>query len=179
MKEINWSEVSEAAEFARVAPGGYVCKITAVEDVPDKEYLRIEFDIAEGDFKDYYKGLYLAKAFWGGVLIRSYKEAARPFFKGFITSVAESNSGFKFDNDEKKFVGKLVGIVLGEEEYRKNDGTNGTRLRAVTTRSAKAIRDKDFTVPDKKPLADTGANKATSNGFYPIDNSADDSDAPF
>ena len=68
MKNIDWQNVEEVKEYVRVAPGGYVCVITAVEDVPDKEYLRIEYDIAEGENKGYYKALYDSKGVLGGIV---------------------------------------------------------------------------------------------------------------
>ena len=55
MKQINWKDIDEAQEFARPGAGGYVCHIVDVEDVPDKEYLLVYLDIAEGEFKDYGK----------------------------------------------------------------------------------------------------------------------------
>src|SRR5690554_4623694 len=102
MKDLNLKEVIEAQEFKRVAPGGYICRITMVEDVTDKEYLLLEYDIAEGEFKDYYCSLYESRGFWGAKFVKSYKEKALPFFKGMITAVERSNKGFKFDNDETK-----------------------------------------------------------------------------
>ena len=115
MKILNLDNVNAAEEFDRLIPGGYVCGITAVEDVPEKEYLRIEYDIAEGKLKNYYRTLYNNKGFWGGSTIKSYKEKALPFFKGFITAVEQSNAGYKWDNDENKLIRKLVGFVLAEE----------------------------------------------------------------
>ena len=46
MKHIDWDNVKEAKGFEKLPMGGYVCGITAVEDVPDKEQLKFEFDIA-------------------------------------------------------------------------------------------------------------------------------------
>ena len=36
--------------FDNITPGQYICKITDVQDVDDKEYLKIWFDIVKGDF---------------------------------------------------------------------------------------------------------------------------------
>ena len=41
---------NEGGSFGNLPEGGYVCVITKVTDKPDKEYLEIEYDIAEGDF---------------------------------------------------------------------------------------------------------------------------------
>ena len=175
MKNIDWSNVQEASDD-RLLPGGYVCGIIRAEDVPEKEYLRIEFDIAEGPFKNYLRSLRdrLGLDSWpsGGVLIRSYKPKAQPFFKQFLTSVQVSNAGYTFRNDEATLSRKMVGLVLGEEEYEYN-GEIKTRLRVSAVRSVKAIRDGDFKVPDKK-LLDRSVN--STDDFTPI---ADDGDLPF
>ena len=62
MKRIeNYENVqASSGEFARPTAGGYICLITNVEDVPMNaqgkgDYLRIEYDIADGEFKGYYK----------------------------------------------------------------------------------------------------------------------------
>ena len=155
MKNINLNNVQEAQDFERVKPGGYVCGITAVEDVPSKEYLRIEYDIAEGNLKNYYRNLYNSKGFWLGNFIRSYKDSALPFFKAFITAVEQSNMGYHWNNDEKTLTRKLIGLVLGEEEYKANDGSVKTRLYVARVTSAEKIRKGDFTVPPLKKLAGT------------------------
>lgn len=152
MKAIDLNNVQEAQEFERVKPGGYVCVITSVEDMPKKEYLKIEYDIAAGALKDYYRTLYNNRGFWGASTIKSYKESALPFFKGFITAVEESNTGYHWDNDESKLVGKKVGMVLGEEEYEAKDGSIKTRLYVSNIRSVQKIAANDFKVPALKKL---------------------------
>ena len=155
MKNINWATVEEAKEFEKVAVGGYICKITAIEDVEAKEYLKISYDIAIGDFKDYYKNLNESKGFWGATFFKSYKDTALSFFKGFLTALQSSNQGFLADtfNDPNILVGKYVGLVLSEEEYiSKQDGTIKTRLYVSQVRSVDAIRTGDFAVADKKTV---------------------------
>lgn len=173
MKNIDLKNVEEATDFVSLAPGGYVCRITAVEDVAEKEYLKIEYDIAEGEFAGHWKKLYDSKNFWGGNFIKSYKEKALPFFKGFITAVENSNPNFIFDNDETKLKGKLIGLTLGEETYTKNDGTEGKRLYVGKPRSAEQIRKGDYSIP-----APRGVVKKAQQDFIPLDNLSDD-DVPF
>lgn len=153
MKNVNLENVSEAQEFEKVVPGGYVCGITAVEDFPDKEYLLISFDIAEGKLKNYYYELNKAKNFWGGTFIKSYKDKALPFFKGFITAVEKSNTGYKFNYDESTLRRKLFGAVIGEEEYEANDGSIKVRAKVVEIHSVDKIRKGDFKVPALKKLS--------------------------
>jgi hypothetical protein len=168
MKNIDLTNVQEATDFENLTTGGYIARITVAEDVEDKEYLRMEYDIADGKFKGYYGDLFDRLNFWGGRMIRSYKEKALPFFKSFITAVENSNKGYKWDSDEQKLVGKLVGIVLAEEEYTGNDGTIKTRLYVATTRSVDAIKKGDFKVPEKKTLAPAAPSKVPA-GFTEID----------
>ena len=176
MKNINWNNVPDPVELPRLTPGGYVCKITVAKDVPEKEYLKLEYDIAEGEFKGHWNELYKAKSLWGGTFFRSYKEKALSMFKGFLTAVKESNHGFVFENDEKRLEGKLIGLVLAEEEYRKKDGSDGTRLYVANVRSVDKIRKGDFVVPPKKLLENSG--NTSNNGFYPM-NDVEDDDVPF
>lgn len=176
MKNINWNNVPDPAELPRLGPGGYICKITMVKDVPEKEYLYLEYDIAEGQHKGHWNELYKAKSFWGGKFYRSYKETALSMFKGFLTAVKDSNPGFIFNNEEKRLEGQLIGLVLGEEEYRKQDGSDGTRLYVAAARSVDKIRSGDFIVPPKKLLQAGGTGR--TEGFYPTNDVPDD-DVPF
>lgn len=179
MKSIDWNNVQEATEGRRLAPGGYVCGIVKAEDLPDKEYLRILFDIAEGPDKNYFRDMAERMQLDGwpyaGILIRSYKPKAQPFFKGFLTAVEASNPGYHFTNDERTLTRKLVGLVLGEEEYEYN-GEVRTRLRVASVRSVDAIRKGDYDTPPLKKLARTGAQPGVNDEFISMD---DDEDIPF
>lgn len=175
MKNINWDNVEEAKDFERLPAGGYIGKITSVEDVPEKEYLKIEYDIADGEFAGYYKDLYHNRGFWGGSFIRSYKETALSFFKSFKTAVEKSNPGYTYNNDESTLKGKLIGLVLGEEEYKAKTGAVKTRLYVDKTRSVSEIRDGNFEVSQKKLLPDDERPRAD---FSAIDIDGDD-DLPF
>lgn len=176
MKKQDWDNIQEAEAFKRPAPGGYVVRITEIQDVEEKEYLRVDWDFAEGEFHGYYAQLYAAKGFWGGVFIKSYKPKALPYFKAFKTCLETSNRGYIFREDRLDDLrGKVFGIVLGEEEYRKNDGSVGKRLYVHQARSVKSIRDGDFTVPELKKLPASQTPPA-SGGFYPV---SDDGELPF
>lgn len=165
MNNTNWSNVEDAKDFPRVTAGGYNCFITAVEDVTDKEYLKFEYDIIDGEFKGYYRDLFASKMFWGGTFIKSYKEKAMPFFKAMLTSLENSNPKFtvaKFNNDPTKLLRLRLGLVLGEEEYLANDSTIKTRLYVHQIRSLSSIKDNDFEVPKLKKYV---GKSASSNSF--------------
>lgn len=151
MKQIDLTNVQEPqGDFPKLVPGGYVIGITRVEDHPDKEYLQIEYDIAEGPLKNYYFELNAKFGFWGGNFIKSYKDKALPFFKQFIEAVQASNRGYKWDCNEGKLVRKLVGAVLQLETYTNRDGETKEKLAVVQLLPADEIRKGNFTVPEPK-----------------------------
>lgn len=178
MKNVNWNDVQD--EIRNPVPGGYAAKITKVTDIEDKEYLLIEWEFAEGEFKGANKETFDAFGFWPLAFVASYKDSALRFFKGFKTAVEESNRNFVFKNDPQSLVGKYVGVVLGEEEYFSSKHNKvKTRLYVAEKRSGKAIRDCDFKIPALKKL-DSGkaAPTGTSAADYPVLDD-DDADLPF
>lgn len=175
MKKINdWEKVKASDDNSRLPAGGYVCEIVRAEDNPEKNYLRLEYDIAEGEYKDYWQSTAERFGWWGGDFYRSYKDSALGMFKGFINAVEGSNGGFKWEWNEKALEGKLVGLVLGEEEYIKNDGSVGTRLKVRNVKPAQDIRSGKFKVPEKKVLPNESKASSSTSGFTPSD-----SDIPF
>ena len=169
MKPISDFENVKAAEGGDSRPqaGGYVCVITNVTDVPDREYLLVEFDIAEGEHAGYCSERAGRFGSWPslGRTYRSYKGRAVGMFKSFVKSVEDSpeNKGYQWDWNEKKLVGRSFGAVLGEEEFRGQDGSVRTGLKLVACRTTDAIRAGDFKLPavkklrEEEPAAASGA----------------------
>lgn len=183
MKSINLENVQE--ESSSLPAGGYICRYTKVEDKSEKEYLYMEYDIAEGEFKDYYKHLQerLDADWWGGRYYRSYKPKALPMFKRMCTAVNKSNGKFIFDagtinNDEKTLIGKLVGIILRDEEYIKADGTRSTRLTVFKEVPVDVIKSGKFKVPDTKKLKEEEPAKK-SDDYITIPENFDEDAVPF
>ena len=175
MKSIDLTNVQEAGEFRRPAPGAYICGIYKVEDFAKQEYLKVTYDIIEGEFKGYYEEQRKNNPdwTWAGAYVKSYKEKALPMFKRFCTAVSRSNGKYVFDggktnSDEKTLKGKKIGLLLGEEEYEGNDGTIKKRLYVVREFSIDKIKDQQ--VPELKKLkVETPAAPATDdNGFMNI-----------
>lgn len=156
----NYDEIkASSGEFERPGNGGYVLEIVAVTDVPYNaqtgkgDYLKIDYDIAVGDFKGYYTAQnerFGGK--WFANVIKSYKEKALGMFKHFTNCVEESNPGFKWNWREQDLVGCRFGATLQEEEYEKNDGSVGTRLIVKNIKTVKQIMDGEFKVPTTKKL---------------------------
>lgn len=161
MKAIkNYESVQATSrEYAKPTAGGYVIGILNAVDVPldantgKGDYLKVFYDIAEGDFKYYYTEQ--NKKFGGDYFInfiKSYKEKALGMFKHFTNCLEESNAGYKWDWNEKGLKGRLLGVVLGEEEYEKNDGSIGVRLYVKDIKTVEQIRNGDFKVPELKKI---------------------------
>ena len=165
MRRINWNEVQETQDFEYPTPGGYIGRIVNVADIEAKEYLEIEWDFAEGKFMGANADTQRRKGFWPYTLRRSYKDSALGFFKAFKTQLEESNPGYFFDElNLPAMRGKYIGIILGEEEYRANDGKVKTRLSVVNTRSVQSIREGAFKVPELRKLK-APASSGFSDGF--------------
>ena len=180
MKRIeNYENVqASTGEFARPTAGGYVCKIIDVKDFPvdDKgkgDYLKIEYDIVEGEFEGYYKEQYDK---WGGnwnaSFIRSYKEKALGMFKHFTNCIEKSNSNYIWNWNETTLIGKKIGLVLGEEEYINSQGNLRVKLVVKEIKTVGDIINGEFKVPVIKKLVD---NNSVVN-FVEI---KDDEELPF
>lgn len=155
MEYLGLDKVEAAKDYESVKPGGYVCRLIDVEDHPEKKYLEFKYDIAEGEYKDYYRKLSAAKGFWGAKFLRSYGEKSLPYFAAFIKAIEASNSGFKFkETHEETLPGKYIGFVLGEEEYENQYGDVKTRLYVARIRTVQQIRSGDFKVPPLKMLSE-------------------------
>jgi len=186
MKKYEGFEQAQAftGEFETLKPGGYVCKILKVEskEKPYGELLRIAFDIAEGEHKDFYRRKYDkdmqfgSDVKWKGMYYQTVKQDDLRFFKGFITSIEKSNNGYKWDWDEKKLVGKLFGGVFGEEEYQGNDGNVKTSVKCMRVNSVETVKN-GIEPPPIKKLPDS-ISDSLSNTFGNL-LTEDDSDLPF
>ena len=144
--------INEAGEFKRLPAGIYGVKITNVKDVPENQYLEIYCDITKGEYANYFKSQLDAGLKDGSRSIRSYKQNALPFFKAFITAVEKTNSGYQWDWDESKLVGKNVIAVFGEEEYEDKDGNVKVGTKLVEFRSLEAFKEGRIKVPELKKL---------------------------
>lgn len=172
------AEVSNG-EYTKMGAGGYIVAVQSVrtqgEDsyhhpinyIRDKQYVKLIYDVIEGEHAGRYSDDY-----WSGedkdyahCFYLSWKNMGA--FKGAIQALDESNPGFDgFAAADAEqwglFIGKKFGIVVGEEEYRANDGTVKTRLTLPRIKSVQDIRDGKFRVPALKKL--DGADSSTSSG---------------
>lgn len=190
MEKIEGYDEAEAltGEYEKLEAGGYVCKIVNVKEEKSrsgKRMLVIEFDIDEGEHKEYYKRRFEeAKkvatvdkpAKWQGIYRQMLEgEKAAGYVKGLMTILAKSNNGFVWDWNEEKLKGLRFGGLFGREEYVKYDGSSGfsTKLRFI--RSVDTIKDGKYEIPQDKLLPD---NEENIFGGYERTSNSDD-DLPF
>lgn len=171
MRKINdFENVKEnSGDFERPAAGGYVGVILGATDVPEKEYIKLDLDIAEGDFANYSVETMERAGFCPLHAIRSYKDKALGFFKAFTNAVEACNPNYKWDWNEEALEGKKICFVLGEEEYQKQDGTVGERYTIDKFLSVEDLKAGKFKVPAKKKLAVA----------VPVETNDDDDDLPW
>ena len=144
--------------------GGYVAKIMNAEV---KEYtwgdvLVVSFDIAEGDYKDFFANQYKAntsedKKWKGNFRINVPQEGNQWFdsqkrtFGNAIACIEESNSGYHWDWDEAKLKGKLVGVLFRNFEWEVN-GNTGWSTECGTFVSVDDIRNGNYRQMKDRPL---------------------------
>lgn len=146
----NWKEVKPAGSSSMLPAGGYVARITDVEDVESKEYLRFTYDIAEGEHKGFFE---TDDRVYTHQFTRSYKEKAQGFMSQFLECVDASNADFSLDGwkpDFNDLRGKLVGIVVQREDYTNNAGEDRARMNVEAYAKADDIRNGRFKLPEPK-----------------------------
>ena len=181
MKTIDWTKVAETGGSSDKLPaGGYACKITNVEDYPDKEYLKLEYEIVDGEYKGYGEKT-AGGGWWRLSFIRSYKPKAMGFFKHFLSSLEKSNPKFNcsmLKDDPNVLRGLYIGLVVGYEEYVNNSGETKERLYVEDTIPGADVRSGNFKTPELKKL------KEDSPKFDPTpaavtDHGTNEDDLPF
>jgi hypothetical protein len=156
--------------------GAYVCKIIGAktEDGEYGQYVKIAFDIAEGDHAGYYKQRYDSNTSedkkWPGVFLLnvplddgSDKDGwTKRRFRTFTDALEEANPGYHFDWDETKFKDKIVGIVFNYREYMKSDGDTGMAPNAAYACTVKSVREGSVKIPNDKMLKNKGSRTHSS-----------------
>lgn len=186
IKPKDWDNTYAATgeTYPQLPKGGYVCKVMAAkeEDMPNGgKVLVISFDIAEGDYKDYYKERYqrekanpnILSPKWKGVyrLVEQTKNGGtNPFLKGFITVIENSNKDYKFNFDENTLKDKFFGGVFGYEEFMTDRGV-GSSVKCKLALTVEKIRKGEFKIPEDVTIEKN--NEKDTNYFVP-DNSEED-----
>lgn len=149
----NWDNVEAKGmeDFKPLPIGAYECVIKDARinenEQTGKKTFKVSVDIASGEYKDYFQKRYDSNTTpdkrWDNNSVRylAYEGDNVAYFKGFITSVENSNTGYKWDWDETKLKGKKICGVYQYEEYEKQDGTKAVKVRLNKFRSLDKIKD--------------------------------------
>lgn len=151
IKDFDKVEAKGMDDFKGLPIGAYECVIKDARlnhnEETGKNTLKISIDIASGEYKDYFLKAYETDTRidrkWNNNAIRylAYEGDNVAYFKGFITTVENSNIGYKWDWDETKLKGKKVCGVFQYEEYEKQDGTKGIKVRLSKFRSLDKMKE--------------------------------------
>ena len=177
-KPKNWESVQPTTYESRVQlpVGAYVVRIFGAEiktSNSGKPYLKLSFDIAEGQYAGFFKTQYdssvLSNRNWHGWINQGIPtddgceadERIKGYFAAFVKAICDSNPGFVWTWDEQTLNGKLVGVLFRNEEWDWN-GKHGWSVRPLLCMSAERVRSGDYKLPREKPLH---ANTATSGGY--------------
>lgn len=166
MKKFEGFEAKKSGFVREILPaGGYVARIM---EASEKFYdwgsvILIEFDIVEGQYKDFFEKDFVAqdredKRWRGTYRLRIPLDDGterdgwtKRSFGNAIWALEESNPGYDFDWDEKKFIGKLVGVLFRDREWEYNNKTGWTTECCALT-SIADIRNSEFKMPKAKTL---------------------------
>lgn len=161
----NWSNVREYSSASKLPVGAYVCRIIRAE-VQNNSYgncLLVYFDIAEGEYANFYDDQYNANTRdnkkWRGVYRQfipkddgsDKDEWTKSHFKALVTAIEKSNRGYTWDWNEFSLAGKLVGFVFRNEEWAFN-GHSGWSVKPFRPCSVDTVIDGDYEIPKDKPL---------------------------
>ena len=162
IKDFDKIEAKGIDDFKALPIGAYECVIKDARlnhnEETGKNTLKISIDIASGEYKDYFLKAYETDTRidrkWNNNAVRylAYEGDNVSYFKGFLTVIENSNTGYKWDWDETKLKGKKVCGVFQYEEYKKQDGTKGIKVRLNKFRSLDKL--KEIEVSDSIKMLD-------------------------
>lgn len=183
MRSLNWKNIQASSDdggFSSLPAGPYVARIIDATDNPDREYVEVIWDIAEGEHTAHYDDAWGQAHPYAHHFFMSYKERALGMLKGRLEAIAASNPGFDpfaaWDAGRlDMFRGRLVGINLQEEEYER-DGEVKVRMNVCQIVNAQRVRDGEIKARARKTLDGKPAQKSTKpapapewNGEIPFD----------
>lgn len=149
----NWETIEAKGmdDFKSLPIGAYECVImdARVNQNPEtgKRTFKVSVDIATGEYKDYFKKRYENNTNedkkWDNNAVKylAFEGDNVAYFKGFITSVENSNVGYKWNWDEKTLKNKKICGVFQYEEYKKQDGSKAVKVRLNKFRSLDKMKD--------------------------------------
>lgn len=179
IRRFNDYDATKAYGNAQVLPkGGYVLKILGADvcENSNGQYVKLGCDIVEGEYKDFYANDYRSqqqedKKWRCNYLLNVPKDDGsekdswtKRRFKTVIEAIEDSNPGYHFDWDEKKFKGKIIGGLFNEREYESNGQVRRT-VNLAQLCNVDAIRNGTYRLPEDRLLT-----RSSNPGFVPNPN---------
>lgn len=169
----------QQGEYVKLPAGGYVCIVTnavAGKSKGGSDMLTLSIDIAEGDFKAYFKNSQFPPQIYQNIFDKN--KNVSPYFKGLIKNFELSNPGFFVGNgffDEKLLINKRIGVIFGEVERLYNGKIYVDAKPSFTVPVAK-IYSGDFKIPEIKRVdkPPPQAQPANSQSFTDDDFAGDE-----
>lgn len=190
----DYEQTKGYGDYERLPKGGYVLVIKAAQLMQNSmgEYIKVSADIYEGEYIQFFTRAYKAqqsedKHWTCNYLLNVPNDDGserdgwtKRKFKTFTEALEDSNEGYHFDWDERRFKGLLIGGLFNEREY---EGRNGDVRRATNWGGVCAvskIREGNYKLPADKLLNKgySAAAPASSDGFMSIPD-GDDEELPF
>ncbi len=187
MKPIeNWNTVEKFTDIEKLPAGAYIIKILAVADKPNQvskrtgnvfHTLELSFDIAEGDFADYYKDLYKSapgeNKKWKGVMSLFVPDGngteqdmlTAKRFKTAMCAIEDSNTGYTWDWNEQGLIGKKTACIFRNEEWSW-EGKTGMTAKPFKLISITDHATGKYTIPADKLLAGSNSTSKPMAGGY-------------
>ena len=181
----NFDTIRQTADHdgvTQLPPGAYICRILATRYIAPVDgksgQVAIQFDISEGSFSNFFRNLYdnntQPDRKWKGKTVvweprddgTNKDEWTKRTLARWVSALEDSNSGYKWDWDETKWAGKLVGIIFGRVGTV-IDGTQVEYTEASRPTSVNKVRSGDYKIPDFK----------AKNGYSAVIAAADDDPA--
>ena len=180
------SYAKQPMQFEVLPAGGYVAKIVEVDDRDwsghkEKAHM-IQMDIAEGEHMALYarnnKGADANRwlSYWFAEPVDGSPDWMLSKVGGIQTSLMESNNAVNL-SDPYSWKGKLIGVVVGNEEVESKSGTVYERPYVSYVCSADRIRKGDYKIPKVKKLPTI--TMPLSSTELPDSFSAAEDDIPF
>lgn len=182
--------------FETLPKGAYVLKIIGASEEQNKSgvgsHIKVAFDIAEGEYKGFYKKQFDGNANedkkWpmDGVYNLNAPDDNSPQwmidnFGTFVAALEDSNSGYHWDWDEKRWKGLVIGALFRNEPSQADDGTVYDHMRPHWFRNAQDVRDKKCgKLPRDKQLKGAAGKTITGNEpFMQVDAAPGEDAIPF
>lgn len=186
MRKINWDNYQAKTEGGSIGlpAGAYVCRITDMQDAPEREYVRMTVDVAEGEHAGHFSDDWGKAHPWGHSMCLSYKESALGMTKGRLQAISDANPGFDafaaWDAGRlDMFELRIIGVVFREEEYEAQGGEIRTSVKPDQLAMPADVREGKVKPKPCKRLKreDPVASVADYIGAAPA--KGDESDLPF